>query len=58
MATQAFHLVRLLALVAWLPLCARAQAPLNDRDLRDVANDRTFSSLNLNRNTAATAAAA
>lgn len=39
-------------------LTGHAQAPLNDRDLRDVANDRYFSALNLNRSTAASQAAA
>jgi hypothetical protein len=39
-------------------LAGYAQAPLNDRDLRDVANDRSFSALNLNRATAASQAAA
>ncbi len=35
-----------------------AQAPLNSRDLSDVANDRYFSSLNLNRANTATQAEA
>ena len=39
-------------------LAGYAQAPLNDRDLRDVANDRYFSALNLNRSTAASQTAA
>lgn len=40
-------------------LAGYSQAPLNDRDLRDVANNRYFSALNLNRsNTASLAAAA
>ena len=51
-----FALLPFFLLPAALPL--RAQAPLNDRDLRDVANDRYFSALNLNRSTAASLAAA
>lgn len=39
-------------------LKGRAQAPLSDRDLLDVANDRYFSALNLNRSAAASQVAA
>ena len=51
------------ALAALVPLllaalASHAQAPLNDRDLSDVANNKYFSALNLNRANAASQAAA